>query len=76
MIKFSIVRVSQTIKLFSHIQDLFCHVLLRCLEVFIYNNKTVTHSTELFVIFILIYLLLYNFSTNKSIYCYCYCYLS
>ena len=29
---FSIVRVSQTIKLFSHIQDLFCHVLLRCLE--------------------------------------------
>ena len=74
MIKFSIVRVSQTIKLFSHIQDLFCHVLLRCLEVFIYNNKT--HSTELFIIFILIYLLLYNFSTNKSIYCYCYCYLS
>ena len=27
-----LVRVSQTIKLFSHIQDLFCHVLLRCLE--------------------------------------------
>ena len=27
-----IVRVSQTIKLFSHIHDFFCHVLLRCLE--------------------------------------------
>ena len=50
----SIVRVSQTIKLFSHIQDLFCHVLLRCLER-MSDSSPVAWSNMYFVYTLLIY---------------------